>query len=1804
MIHAILFISEKHNEYVLPIANAVDKKHIPNNMTDPKAKLKQNNRAYDAREIYHQMPTTHHRSSSSGRNSTKTDTKYTERHEYKRPNTILDPYEFRQASDTDVNYQIIKKTLNKEIPTPSFNRKNADLNASLSLTSRIQQNAIDMNVARKDKIAAESRLVYLDSKQPHEIYQEKLAKQNELKKLQNPSHGAYHQAQSMENHMNYESRATSHSASVSNHQYLGKNHQHQQKTMSQGPNHVPYETPVRPKLEVRKENPTPPPRKQPTNLSVNDVSSTRSTSVSLFGPIKRESPLDLSVKTVKTKADSTGVYDYSLPTRRPENIPQSLKVDFAPNFSKKSPDPNPNPNSNSNPNPNRSSSNYRSQSRSDTMSGTNSMINNMISNHVNHTQTSSQTPMAQTPYSQTDHHQRHQQQYNLNIDLTARYKSPIVDNIIAYSPSNTNSRTIPVPVAPPIESQSRKDLKMPTIFGQKPEELKNLEPDERAFQNDANNKQAIESTSAVAYNKASTKINQPTAPTSEHNAQKKELANAYRTSSAHVYPNIQAIPVRQGDYSTPHETQSESIKLLSNPRSQSLSRPSETTTTEQQHKQPLPYPPYNHFDLAHRIQSQSAFNHSHSSPEYNVLSKTHDDRYKMGQPYMERSNVQYSSVGNIPLKRPSENGLIDTVPVKQQRYNHIDDIKYQQNVNNNPYYPHQDRNMAMYASKYAPNMKVSEKAISTPVIVQPQHANANEAKYEYLNMSNENKHVVTMRPDESYDQSKASVSSFRSSSYYSNHYASIENSVPYDDVGKGKSPMNPSAPYSQHNNVYTQPYRPNEWAPKTGNNESIGYGQKPSAYEHLPHQPNRFESSVIKFPEFSKVDPPPTEAFRTNATNNNTTGNINNNNNNNVPKAVDQSVISKLRNNLELKEIEKKKLLKTQTNNDKSNEEFEKSDLASILAARIRTKGELKGFTPIAVNDADQSTKEIPTVTNVVELSVDCGKIVQKTEIKSNDTLTGFDLMDWGSTCNDFLEQLQNNSDKQRSKAQRHFKLDDFSLEKKTKEHSISATKSGDNSNVENENHSERTTDADKLQPQNNDETSSDEDKPLLLLRQQSLSENSKNRKNLSSSDREKPSPNRKKTKLEKHSPSKRNDTKKRLAIESSSESEEEIERYSKRSKKMIRKPRTRFSINNQGGGDEDEDSDITGLCSSNKNENSLKKRNRKGKSSSESDIDANRNSKKRKSLEINSDSDDDNDDDEKDEDGTNSTKKRPQPMKIEETMTRSKRKRELEMEIANSKVLRNDKLVKCKSVTIEKRDLKSTQDKKTNSKLSEDKNNTKNTDDFNLQRSKSTDAKKKAPHDSDAEVTSKKSSSAKKNLRNSRQQSTSSQSESSSSSSASESGITERLRSRNKPKMNHQASDSEANKDVKNEKNKPGCSNSIGETTDGKTPNKKIIKNTAKKNITDLDMSEDSRSQFPPGWEEQAYEYKRSLKIPARLITIGRPSWHQHRKSTSLPDLDPQHSSDASETFAETSKKSVGGSSTKKNKSSEKKASNSSVSMNHDSDNAVIDSKSKSIIDLLHQRVIRPTVKSKKSRNTLGQNESKILPQSNEVELLPTPGSEGKPENAFKSESVFETAVLKSRTRKEYKAMKTQEIIREVFGGEDRPASAPPYNFDIVQRKLHQQQQLEQSEQQQPSPPQSGGSQQETKPLTFDQQYQQYLEKLNVDYGEKIRKVKSIAGAKIIAADTVRLITKTEKTDDDSLLNQDEESHDTELNDCERNIDDSKECACDLLERGDTPSVMSEIERATPTSFSGVLKTKKGRGNRYGRRKGSSGMQ
>ncbi|EZA51663.1 BCL-6 corepressor [Ooceraea biroi] len=252
--------------------------------------------------------------------------------------------------------------------------------------------------------------------------------------------------------------------------------------------------------------------------------------------------------------------------------------------------------------------------------------------------------------------------------------------------------------------------------------------------------------------------------------------------------------------------------------------------------------------------------------------------------------------------------------------------------------------------------------------------------------------------------------------------------------------------------------------------------------------------------------------------------------------------------------------------------------------------------------------------------------------------------------------------------------------------------------------------------------------------------------------------------------------------------------------------------------------------------------------------------------------------------------------------------------------------------------------------------------------------------------------------------------------------------------------------------------------------------------------------SDFRPGWEEEVYVYKKSLRMPPRLITVSKPS-RFHRLSTSLPDLDPGSpalsvSMDSSDVCLSRNKRLID-SDMESNYSftitglgskidDEEATSSTTVSCPPKAMMKHSRSENNSIVDVLAQKVGGGGGQkdTKKKQNSKG---SKILSKSsNEPELLPTPGltpllsetsksSKNKSpiknnrcpikvtdsvlgyfrketvnnfREAFKNNHTlpneFSTLVLKSRTRTETKVLKKEATIREVFG-EDRPASAPP---------------------------------------------------------------------------------------------------------------------------------------------------------------------
>ncbi|XP_018328555.1 uncharacterized protein LOC108739236 isoform X2 [Agrilus planipennis] len=257
-----------------------------------------------------------------------------------------------------------------------------------------------------------------------------------------------------------------------------------------------------------------------------------------------------------------------------------------------------------------------------------------------------------------------------------------------------------------------------------------------------------------------------------------------------------------------------------------------------------------------------------------------------------------------------------------------------------------------------------------------------------------------------------------------------------------------------------------------------------------------------------------------------------------------------------------------------------------------------------------------------------------------------------------------------------------------------------------------------------------------------------------------------------------------------------------------------------------------------------------------------------------------------------------------------------------------------------------------------------------------------------------------------------------------------------------------------------------------GKTV-KKIARHTKKPVFGD-------GTEFRPGWEEEVFKYKKSLRMPSGLIHVTRPpAWH--RLSTSLPDLDPYPNSPSASISTENAdmkkvkteivdsdidSNSSFNFSFSKNNNYDSEGSSSIKSMPTPKSNS-------SILDKLIQKY--GTRKRKRPKKKEEDSGPKIIPKPEDpLELLPTPGLEITPtreskkkEQVIKSDSVFlgfrkktvdnfkntfikssnclvgineqfKTVVLKSRTRKQTRVLKQKATIREVFG-EERPASAPP---------------------------------------------------------------------------------------------------------------------------------------------------------------------
>ncbi|XP_073837559.1 uncharacterized protein [Musca autumnalis] len=346
-----------------------------------------------------------------------------------------------------------------------------------------------------------------------------------------------------------------------------------------------------------------------------------------------------------------------------------------------------------------------------------------------------------------------------------------------------------------------------------------------------------------------------------------------------------------------------------------------------------------------------------------------------------------------------------------------------------------------------------------------------------------------------------------------------------------------------------------------------------------------------------------------------------------------------------------------------------------------------------------------------------------------------------------------------------------------------------------------------------------------------------------------------------------------------------------------------------------------------------------------------------------------------------------------------------------------------------------------------------------------------------------------------------------------------------------------------------------------------------------------------------ELYRFKRALKVPPSLISIKHAA--DHKIAASLPDLE-RHAS-----ALEAKKKKKNNLKSHKNEKSSKTKSSSGGGGNGKP--SPEDEEPKSIIDLLHSRVTKAsglnvsnkstTTTASKPANTpsnntstpkthtttssggslscvIGKNyanssnncgmfsETSQTTESSELQMLPPlkPSSDEDDDDDNESAtsakkrhfSIFETTVLPTKTRTESKMQQKRENIREIFVGDDRPASAPP-------------------EMTQTSDSAGGGIEK----MTYEQKYEQFLQQMNIVISsDKSGRFSRTAGArKLLLPSTLN------SNNNSSSLNIKQEEVDTE-----------------------STSVMDpdELKDDQKSETTHTIRKKRGK---YLRRKGSSGF-
>lgn len=222
--------------------------------------------------------------------------------------------------------------------------------------------------------------------------------------------------------------------------------------------------------------------------------------------------------------------------------------------------------------------------------------------------------------------------------------------------------------------------------------------------------------------------------------------------------------------------------------------------------------------------------------------------------------------------------------------------------------------------------------------------------------------------------------------------------------------------------------------------------------------------------------------------------------------------------------------------------------------------------------------------------------------------------------------------------------------------------------------------------------------------------------------------------------------------------------------------------------------------------------------------------------------------------------------------------------------------------------------------------------------------------------------------------------------------------------------------------------------------------------------------SDFTPGWEEELYKYKRSLRMPASLINIPRPP-HTKRPS-SLPDLDPYSSQSSINHSNENKKSNIWGSEDSNSNNSSRK----NFESGHESDatsSTISSFKNKKVgfdkndkVSSNYKKSSKEFKRSNKHVIQTYQNDSNSNICIYKSELITkTNKKSSETQDPFyleyvkkKSLSNFKdfsdtrvnwssNIVIKTKIKNKAKDNNKKATIREVFG-DDRPASAPPISM------------------------------------------------------------------------------------------------------------------------------------------------------------------